>query len=141
MYILYKFVWSLQLLSRLKEFVLTLANEFANLTLHQTHVANSLYNITRTRLTLCTNHRCTLSNTTQCLAQVACTAYEWYFKLCLINMVDIISWRKNLALIDVINLYCLQNLRLRDMTDTALCHHRDGHSLLNAFDHLRVAHT
>ena len=141
MYILHEFVWSLQLLSSFKKFILTLANEFTNLTLHQTHVTDSLHNITRTRLTLCTNHRCTLCNTTQCLAQVACTTYEWHLKLRLINMIDIISRRKHLALINVINLYCLQNLCLRDMPDTALCHHRNRNSLLNTLNHFRVTHT
>ena len=56
-------------------------------------------------------------------------------------MIDVIGWAEHLALVDIINLDGLQDLSLGNMTDTALGHHGNSYSLLDATNHLRVAHT
>ena len=56
-------------------------------------------------------------------------------------MVDIVCRRKNFALIYVININSLKDLGFCNMANPALCHNRNGHSLLYSFDHLRVAHS
>ena len=55
-------------------------------------------------------------------------------------MEHIIRRGKHFALIDVIDLNGLENLSLHKMADAAFCHDRNGYSLLNTLDHLRVAH-
>ena len=55
-------------------------------------------------------------------------------------MVNIIGRGEHLALVNIIDLDGLQNLSLCKMADTTLCHDRDRDGLLDALDHLRVAH-
>ena len=55
-------------------------------------------------------------------------------------MIDVIGGGENLGLIDVVDLDGLQDLRLDDVTDAALGHDGDGDGLLDALDHLGVAH-
>lgn len=55
-------------------------------------------------------------------------------------MIDVIGRGENLGLVDVIDLDSLQDLRLDNVTDAALGHNRDGDGLLDALDHLGVAH-
>ena len=44
-------------------------------------------------------------------------------------------------LVDVIDLDCLKNLCFHKMTDAAFSHHGNGDGLLNALDHLGIAHS
>ena len=55
-------------------------------------------------------------------------------------MVDIVGGGENLGFVDVIDLDGLQDLRLDDVTDAALGHNGDGDGLLDALDHLGIAH-
>ena len=55
-------------------------------------------------------------------------------------MIDVIGRGENLGLVDVIDLDGLQDLRLDNVTDAALGHDGDGDGLLDALDHLGVAH-
>ena len=55
-------------------------------------------------------------------------------------MVNIICRGKYLALINIINLNCFQDLRFYKMSDTTFRHNRNGDCLLNSFDHFGVAH-
>lgn len=56
-------------------------------------------------------------------------------------MVHVIRGREDFALVDVVDLDGLQYLGLHEMTDAAFGHNGDGDGLLNAADHLGVAHT
>ena len=103
-------------------------------------MAYGLYHVASTGLSLGTNHGSALSYTSQCLSEVACTADKRYVKLCLVDVIDVVSRREHLALIDIVYLYCLKYLGLCDMTYTAFCHNRNADSSLNALYHLRVAH-
>ena len=91
MYILHQVVGSLQLLGSLEEFVFPLADKLPDLTLHQSHMADSLHHVTRARLTLRADHRSPLGDTAQCLAQVAGTTDERHLKLCLVDVIDIVG--------------------------------------------------
>ena len=50
-----------------------------------------LYNISGSRLAFCTDHGCTLCDTAECLAEISCTTYKWYFELFFINVVNVIG--------------------------------------------------
>ena len=52
----------------------------------------------------------------------------------------LVGRRQHLGLVDVVDLERLQHLRLDEVADARLGHHRDGHRLLDAADHLRVGH-
>ena len=101
----------------------------------------SLNNITCTGFTLCTDHGCTFIDSTKCLAEILSTTYKWYFELCLVDVIYIISRWKNFTLINVIDLDCFKKLSFYKMSDTALCHNRDRYCILNTFDHLRITHS
>ena len=47
---------------------------------------------------------------------------------------------QHLGLVDVVDLECLQDLRLGEVADPALRHHRDRDGLLDLADHARVGH-
>ena len=125
----------------LEELVVVHARQSANLALHQSHVTHGLNNIARTGLTLGANHRGTFGNTAQGLTQVLGATDKGHVELRLVDMVDVVGGREYLALVDVVNLDGLQDLCLGNVTDAALGHDGDGDSLLNAANHLRVAHT
>ena len=55
-------------------------------------------------------------------------------------MVGVICGRENLGLVDVVDIDCLQNLRLGEVSDAAFCHDGNTHRLLDTTDHRRIAH-
>mmetsp|Transcript_4978 Transcript_4978/g.8849 ORF Transcript_4978/g.8849 Transcript_4978/m.8849 type:complete len:207 (-) Transcript_4978:40-660(-) len=103
-------------------------------------MTNSLNDITSTSFTLCSDHRSSFCDTSQGLAQVSAAADEWNLELVLVDVVNLVSWGENLALINVVNTNGLQNLGLDKVTDSSLGHHRNGNSLADLLDHLRVTH-
>ena len=58
----------------------------------------------------------------------------------LVDVVGLVGGRQHLGLVDVVDLQRLQHLRLEEVPDARLRHHRDAHGLLDAGDHLRVGH-
>ena len=139
-YVFHEVVGSLELLGSLEELVLAHADEATDLSLHQAHVAYGLDDVARARLTLGANHRGTLGNAAERLAEIACATDERHLKLCLVDMVDVVRRAQHLALVDVVDLDGLKNLCLDEVADAALGHHGDGDGGLDALDHLRVAH-
>ena len=103
-------------------------------------MAHGLDDVARARLTLGADHRGTLGNAAERLAEVACATDERHLKLCLVDMVDVVRRAQHLALVDVVDLDGLENLCLDEVADAALGHHGDGDGGLDALDHLRVAH-
>ena len=140
-YVAYQLVRGLQLLGCLVELILAHRYQATDFALHQAHVTHSLYYIAGTWFALSTNHGSPLGNTAQGLAKVLGTTHKGHIELGLIDMIDVIGWAEHLALVDIINLDGLQDLSLGNMTDTALGHHGNSYSLLDATNHLRVAHT
>ena len=55
-------------------------------------------------------------------------------------MVHVVGGGEDLGLVDVVDVDGLENLRLCDVANAALCHDGDGHSLLDAANHRRIAH-
>ena len=55
-------------------------------------------------------------------------------------MVLHVGRRQHLGLVDVVDLECLEDLRLGEVADAALRHDRDGHGLLDLADLVRIAH-
>ena len=55
-------------------------------------------------------------------------------------MEAVVGGRKDLALVDVVDLNRLKHLRLHEMPDAALRHHGNRNRLLDALDHLGIAH-
>ena len=98
-------------------------------------MAHGLHDIARARLALRADHRGALRDAAQRFTEVARTADERHTELALVDVIDIIGRREDLALVDVVNLDGLD-----EVADAALGHDRDGNGLLDAFDHLRVAH-
>ena len=92
MHELHEFVGCLQLFGGLIEFILTHADEAADLTLHETHMTHGLYDISRARLTLRADHRGTLGNTAQGFSEVLGTADEGHVELGLVDVVDVVGW-------------------------------------------------
>ena len=55
-------------------------------------------------------------------------------------MVGLVRRSEHLRLVDVVDLERLEDLRLDEVPDPRLGHHRDGDRLLDLLDHLRVRH-
>ena len=140
MYVNYQIIRNLQLLSSVEQLVFFHSSDLCNLLIHFAHMTYCLHNVTGTGLTFGTDHGCTFVDTAQCFAQILGTADKRYVKLGFVNMVNVISRRKYLALVDIINFQRFQNLCFYKMTDAHLCHNRNGNSVLNFLNQLRVAH-
>ena len=104
-------------------------------------MADCLNHVAGSRLALGPYHRGSLAYAPECLAQVARTADKRNLELSLVDMVHIVGRGENLALIYVVNLYGFKYLSLDKVSDTAFCHDRNRHCLLNTFNHLGVAHS
>ena len=74
------------------------------------------------------------------LAEVRAAADERHRELPLVDVVLEVGGRQHLGLVDVVDLERLQDLRLGEVADAALGHHRDRDGLLDALDHVRVGH-
>src|SRR5438034_7198212 len=92
------------------------------------------------RLAFAADHRRALVDATQRLAEVARAADEGDLERVLLDVVFEIRRRQNFALIDVVNADGLEDLRLDEVTDAALGHHRDRDRLHDAMDDIRIAH-
>ena len=86
------------------------------------------------------DHRRTLADTPQRLTQIRCTADERHGELPLVDVVGVVGRRQHLGLVDVVHTEALQDLRLDEVTDAGLGHHRDGDRGDDALDHVGVAH-
>ena len=67
-------------------------------------MANCLHYVTGSRFPLGANHGRALTNTAQCFAQITCPAYERYFELGFINMVDIVGRGEYFGFVDIVDL-------------------------------------
>ena len=114
--------------------------ETADVAHHAAHVGHGLYHVTGAGLALGADHRGSLGDTAQGLAQVLGSADEGYAELGLVDVVYTVGGGEHLALVDVIDLQGLEYLGLYEMSDADLGHDGDADCILNAADHLRVAH-
>ena len=76
----------------------------------------------------------------QRLAEIGRTAHERHGERPLVDVVRLVGRGEHLRLVDVVDAERLQHLRLGEVADPALRHHRDRDGLLDALDHRRIAH-
>jgi hypothetical protein len=55
-------------------------------------------------------------------------------------VVGVVGGREHLGLVDVVDAQALQHLRLHEVADACLGHHRDGYRLDDAVDQVGIAH-
>ena len=55
-------------------------------------------------------------------------------------MVDVIGGAEHLGLVDEVDTQLAENLRLHEVADAGLRHHRDGHGVDDALDEIRIGH-
>ena len=92
------------------------------------------------RLALGADHRRALGDAAQRLAQVGRAAHERHGELPLVDVVGVVGRGEHLGLVDVVDAEALQNLRLDEVADAGLGHHRDGDRGDDALDHVGIAH-
>ena len=129
-----------KLLGDFEQLVLAHGQNVTNLLLNLAHVPYGLHNVAGARLALGTDHRGALGYTAQRFSQVAGAAHKGHVELGFIDVVHVVGGGEDLGLVDVIDVDGLQYLGLHNVADTALCHHGDGHCLLDAANHGGVAH-
>ena len=103
-------------------------------------MAHGLHHVARAGLALGADHRGALGDAAQRLAQIAGAADERHVELGLVDVIRVVGRGQHLGLVDVVDVDGLQHLGLHEVADAALGHNGDGHGLLDALDHLRVAH-
>ena len=91
-------------------------------------------------LALGPDHGRALGDAPQRLAEVGRPAHERHGELPLVDVVGVVGRGQHLGLVDVVDAEALQDLRLDEMPDAGLGHHRDGDRGDDALDHVRVAH-
>ena len=138
--VLHQLHGDLELLGGLIELVLPQVLDPADLGVHGPHMAHGLDHVAGARLALGADHGRALADPAQGLAQVPGAADEGHLELPLVDVIDVVGGGEHLALVDIVDLDGLEDLGLREVADAALGHHGDGHRLLDALDHPRVAH-
>ena len=103
-------------------------------------MAHRLDDIPGPGLALGADHRRTLADPPQGLAQVAAAADERHPELVLVDVVLLVGRRQHLGLVDEVDLELLEDLRLCHVPDPALGHDRDADRALDLLDQLGVGH-
>ena len=104
------------------------------------HVPGGLDDVAGAGLALGADHRRALGDAAQRLAQVGGAADERHGELALGDVVRLVGRGEHLGLVDVVDAEGLQHLRLDEVADAGLGHHRDGDRADDALDHVGVAH-
>ena len=103
-------------------------------------VADRFDDVAGAGLALGADHRRALADPPQRLAEVGRAAHERDLERPLVDVVGLVGRRQHLGFVDVVDLERLEHLRLDEVPDPRLGHHRDRHGLLDPVDHHRVAH-
>ena len=114
--------------------------EPADLAEHGPHVRDRIDDVARPGLALRADHRGALGDPPERLAEVRRAADERHRERVLVDVVLDVGRGEHLRLVDVVDLERLEDLRLDEVADPALRHHRDRDRLLDLADHLRVGH-
>ena len=96
--------------------------------------------ITGAGLTLGADHRRTLGDPAQRLTEIGGTAHERHGELPLIDVMAVIRRRQHLRLIDIVDPEAGEDLRLDEMSNPGLSHHRDADRGDDALDQIRITH-
>jgi len=103
-------------------------------------VGHGLDDVAAARLALGPHHGRALADAAQGLAQVAASAHEGDLEVVLVDVILVVGRREDLGLVDEVHAEGLEDLRLGEVADACLGHHRDGDGLLDLADHPRVRH-
>ena len=103
-------------------------------------VAHGLDDVAGARLALGADHRRPFGDAPQRLAEVRGAADERHGERPLVDVVGLVGGREHLGLVDEVDAERLEDLRLDEVADAGLGHHRDRHRLLDPLDHLGIAH-
>src|SRR5438876_5467155 len=103
-------------------------------------VANGLDDVAGAGLALAADHRRAFVDPAERLAEITRAAYERHVELLLVDVVLLVRRREDLALVDVVDADGLEDLRLDEVADAGLRHHRDRDRVHDLGDELRVAH-
>ena len=115
----------------------------AMLAAHRAHVAHRLDDVAGAGLALGADHRRALADAAQRLAEVAAAAHERHLEVVLVDVVLLVGRGEHLALVDEVHAERLEHLRLGEVADAALGHHRDRdrlHDLLDLLDRGHARH-
>jgi hypothetical protein len=104
-------------------------------------VADGLDDVAGPGLSLRADHRRALPDPPQRFAETRRTTHERDLEGVLVDVVLLVGGGQNLRLVDVVDLQRLQDLRLGEVADPRLGHHRDRHRLLDLLDHPRARHS
>ena len=91
-------------------------------------------------LALRADHCGAFGDSSQGLAEIRAATDERDGEVPFVDVVLEVGRGEHLGLVDVVDLERLEDLRLGEMADAALRHHRDRDGLLNALDHVGVRH-
>ena len=100
--------------------------DLADVAEDRTQVANRLDDVAGARLALRANHARTLGDAPQRLAEVGGAAHERHGERPLVDVVRFVGRRQHFGLVDVVDAERLQDLRLGEVTDAGLGHHRES---------------
>ena len=103
-------------------------------------MAHCFHDVPRTRFALGTYHRRTLGDAAEGFAQIACAANKRHFEVVLPDMIFFVCGRQHFALVDEIDFQRLQDLRLGEMADARLGHHRNAHRIHDLANDSRRCH-
>src|SRR3954471_5410632 len=104
-------------------------------------MADRFYDVTCSRLTFCTKHRRTFSDSAGSFTQVATATHKWHCIVFFIQVELLIGRGQNFALIDIINAHSLKYTSLNNMPNSRLRHYRDGDGFKYLFDYSWVSHS
>ena len=103
-------------------------------------MAHGLHDVARAGLTLGADQGRPLGDAAQRFAQVGGPAHEGHREGPLVDVMRLVGRREHLALVDVVDAERLEHLRLGEVPDARLGHHRDGDRPLDLLDEGGVAH-
>ena len=103
-------------------------------------MAHGLDHVAGAGLALGADHRRSLADPAQRLAEVGGAAHERHGELPLVDVVGLVGRGQHLGLVDEVDTERLEDLGLDEVADAGLGHHRDRHRGLDALDHLGIAH-
>ena len=101
---------------------------------------NGLNDVSGPGFALGADHRRALADPAERLAEVGGAAHERDLERPLVDVVGLVGRCQHLGFVDVIHLERLEHLRLDEVPDPGLGHHRDVDGLLDSLDHLGIGH-
>ncbi len=89
-------------------------------------VLDGVDNVSGAGFALGANHGRAFGNAAQRFSEIARAADEWDFEGVLVDVMGFVGGSQHFGFVDVIHTQFFENLRLGEVADAALGHHRDG---------------